>query len=1325
MTTQKNPKLTATSNEVSETSRTSPFDVTVQWIPGSASGSTPRSGLVTTPGAPSDPAGRLNPPRFPDVTVPWIPGSASGSTPRSGLVTTPGAPSDPAGRLNPPRFPDVTVPWIPGSASGSTPRSGLVTTPGAPSDPAGRRISAGSLAWIPPSGNVDQTETFPDYNSSRVIVKFKDGVTQQQMDAVLQANNIRTAITVSLTGAQIWELAANSTADQVVSQNQNNPLLEYIEFDYAIKPAVVPTATIPNDPGFAQLWGLNNTGQAGGTPDADIDAPEAWESQKGSASVVVGVIDTGVDYNHQDLAANIWTNPGEIPNDGIDNDSNGYVDDFRGWDFAYNDSDPMDVYGHGTHVSGTIAAKGNNGIGVTGVSWNSKIMPVKFLNDQGSGYTSNAVLALNYAAKMGVKITNNSWGGGSFSQALYDSIKAAGNSGALFIAAAGNDARDTDASPSYPASYDLPNIISVAATTRTDSLSYFSNYGKTTVDLGAPGSEIYSTTPNNSYATYNGTSMATPHVSGVAALVWSQNPGWTWNQVKAAILDNGDPLPALAGKTLTGKRLNAAKAIGSVPTPPETILVDDRGWYDDTGYHNASNDNYIVGDAIDYYYRNWMSFQLPTFTQPVTAAELIIKAYEVTGSETYQLRDVVTPVDVLKAGGTGKTAIYNDLGEGAIYGSRDFTKADTNQVVTISLNSSLVAALNAKSGQSFAMGGVLTTLNTIRDNEFVYGVSNDSDPNAIQLKLTYGTSLPVVSVVASDPTAQEGVPLNPGRFTLTRTGPTTSSLAVNIGMTGTATNGVDYTTIPSVAIFAAGSAIAVVNVNVIDDALSESTETAILTVLPGSGYVPGSVNPGSLGGSAGSSYASAAGIPAAASATVTILDNDAPVTIIEANDTGWYNSSGNHDSGNTNYLAGDNNLNDGWLYRNWMSFQLPTFTQSVISAKLLINAFSVSGSETYQLRDVITPVAELRAGGTGKTAIYSDLGNGTIYGSRNFTTADSNNIVTINLNSSLVAALNAKSGQAFAMGGLITTLDTVDNSEYVYGFSAGSGNVKLELTFAASLPVVTMAANYSGVSEDGKTDLVYTLTRSGLTTNPLTVNFALSGTATRMTDYKAYGATFTTSTTGTVTFAAGSAVAQVDVVTKADTSKESNETIGLQITSGSGYTIGTVSPVITTIINDDLVANQKGTSGADVLTSGNTKILSGGDGADVLIGEMAGEIFVGGNGIDNITTGLGNDIVSFTAKSQGVDVITDFDPTYDLIQVAATFGGGLTAGQTIDDTQFSKSLSLLTTATRFIYDQTSGGMFFDVDGSGPTAAVKLATLNATLTNFSAENIFVV
>ncbi|MDJ0526250.1 MAG: S8 family serine peptidase, partial [Microcystis sp. M53600_WE12] len=264
---------------------------------------------------------------------------------------------------------------------------------------------------------------------------------------------------------------------------------------------------------------------------------------------------------------------GEIAGDGIDNDGNGYIDDIRGWDFAYNDNNPSDVDGHGTHVSGTIAGKGNNGVGVTGVAWNAKIMPLKFLNDQGSGSTSNAILAINYATAKGVKLTNNSWGGGGYSQALYDAINAAGQAGALFIAAAGNDAKNTDTSPSYPASYNLANIISVASTTRTDALSSFSNYGLTSVDLGAPGSEIYSLAPGGGYATLSGTSMASPHVAGAAALLWSQNPTWTAQQVKNALMNTGEPIAALAGKTVSGKRLNVFNALAGANLPSVTVSV--------------------------------------------------------------------------------------------------------------------------------------------------------------------------------------------------------------------------------------------------------------------------------------------------------------------------------------------------------------------------------------------------------------------------------------------------------------------------------------------------------------------------------------------------------------------------------------------------------------------------------------------------------------------------------------------------------------------------------------------------------------------------------
>ena len=409
--------------------------------------------------------------------------------------------------------------------------------------------------------------------ANQLIVKFKEGVTATQIDKIKNGLGIVSAKTINLTGAQIWKFSGISV-ESVLAKYGASPLFEYIEPDYIVTSgALTPKSTIPNDPSFTQLWGLNNTGQSGGTPDADIDAPEAWDIQKGNPNLVIGVIDSGVDYNHPDLVGNIWTNPSEIAGDSIDNDGNGYVDDIRGWDFAYNDNNPMDVWSHGTHVSGTIAGKGNNGVGVTGVAWNAKIMPLKFLGDNGNGSTSNAILAIDYATAKGVKLTNNSWGGGGFSQALYDSINAAGQLGALFVAAAGNESNNNDANLSYPASYNLANIISVASTIRTDSLSSFSNYGLTSVDLGAPGSDIYSTTPGNTYSTKNGTSMAAPHVTGAAALLWSQNPTWTAQQVKNTLMNTGDSIAALAGKTVSGKRLNVYNALVASSLPSVTIAV--------------------------------------------------------------------------------------------------------------------------------------------------------------------------------------------------------------------------------------------------------------------------------------------------------------------------------------------------------------------------------------------------------------------------------------------------------------------------------------------------------------------------------------------------------------------------------------------------------------------------------------------------------------------------------------------------------------------------------------------------------------------------------
>src|SRR4051812_43848737 len=275
-----------------------------------------------------------------------------------------------------------------------------------------------------------------------------------------------------------------------INRLEDDPRVAYAEPNF-----VLAADRTPGDPSFLQLWGLNNTGQSvngqTGTADADIDAPEAWDVTTGSTAVAVAVIDTGVDFSHPDLAGSQWINPGEdcagCRTNGVDDDDNGYVDDWRGWDFVGNDNDPFDENSHGTHVSGTIGATGANGIGVAGVNWNVRIAALRFLDAAGYGDTAEAVKAVLYAAAAGIPITNNSWGGGEYSQALGDAIAEADRKGTLFVAAAGNETTNTDGGAHYPSNYHSPNVISVAATTSRDQLAYFSNFGATSVDLGAPG----------------------------------------------------------------------------------------------------------------------------------------------------------------------------------------------------------------------------------------------------------------------------------------------------------------------------------------------------------------------------------------------------------------------------------------------------------------------------------------------------------------------------------------------------------------------------------------------------------------------------------------------------------------------------------------------------------------------------------------------------------------------------------------------------------------------------------------------------------------------
>ncbi|NUQ65031.1 MAG: S8 family serine peptidase [Pirellulales bacterium] len=409
------------------------------------------------------------------------------------------------------------------------------------------------------------------HDTSRILVRFRSDAPALPESAIPSGSRYgRTFPLVS--GLREIELEDGVGVEDALAWYRKLPSVLYAEPDYRLQ-----IDAAPGDPQFGQLWGLHNTGQAGGTADADIDAPEAWDVFSGTGATVVAVIDTGVDYTHPDLAANMWRNPAEVAGNARDDDGNGLVDDVYGADFVNGDGNPIDDHGHGTHVAGTIAAVHNNGQGVAGVNPKAKIMALKFLDASGRGSVLDAVAAFDYAVAHGARVSNNSWGGGGFSQALADAIQRARQAGHVVVAAAGNSASNNDTAASYPAGYDFDNILSVAATDRNDRLASFSNFGLASVDIAAPGQEILSTTPGHTYSTFSGTSMATPHVTGVVSLVWDQHPDWTYARVIGQVLATADAIPSLAERTVVGGRLNAAAAVRPDTRGPRIVSSVPRG----------------------------------------------------------------------------------------------------------------------------------------------------------------------------------------------------------------------------------------------------------------------------------------------------------------------------------------------------------------------------------------------------------------------------------------------------------------------------------------------------------------------------------------------------------------------------------------------------------------------------------------------------------------------------------------------------------------------------------------------------------------------------
>lgn len=417
--------------------------------------------------------------------------------------------------------------------------------------------------------------------SNQVLVQFRYGVAdedkeslrgrvQAQVEDVVVSQDRRSDFKGDL---ELWNLPPGLAIAQAVRDLQREATIEFVEPNW-----VYQHQATSNDPYYTNgsLWGMYGDGTSPINPFGS-QAGEAWANKTDCSSVYAGIIDEGMMITHEDLAGNVWTNPYD-PVDGIDNDNNGYIDDVHGWDFAGNNNTVYDGSGddHGTHVSGTVAARGGNSKGVAGVCWQIQLISVKFLGRSG-GTTANAIKAVNYVTDLktrhGLNIvaTNNSWGGGGYSIGLSNAIESAGVSNILFVAAAGNSGVNVDSAPQYPASYPSTNIISVAAIDMSGNLASWSNYGSTSVDLGAPGVSIWSTVPNrkgqSAYSSYSGTSMATPHVTGAAALYAAAHPSAPVAAIKGAILSTVVPTGSLGGKTVTGDRLNISAALCSPSCP--------------------------------------------------------------------------------------------------------------------------------------------------------------------------------------------------------------------------------------------------------------------------------------------------------------------------------------------------------------------------------------------------------------------------------------------------------------------------------------------------------------------------------------------------------------------------------------------------------------------------------------------------------------------------------------------------------------------------------------------------------------------------------------
>ena len=647
-----------------------------------------------------------------------------------------------------------------------------------------------------------------DFAARELLIQYAPGhepvAATQSSYSVLETIHTQAMKGMDFGVMQVVELPENTDVIAAARHFSNQPGVLYAEPNWKLN-----NNAISNDTNYTNgsLWGMEsddsplNIGPAGTTSAFGSQAEEAWNAgYTGSSNIVVGIIDEGIDINHPDLASNIWVNPYEVAGNGVDDDNNGYIDDMNGWDFFYDDNTVYNAGedSHGTHVAGTIGGVGGNGVGVAGVNWDVSMISAKFLGP-GGGYTSDAVRAVDYLTDLktrhGINIvaSNNSWGGGGYSQALHDAILRHAKADILFVAAAGNSTSNNDATISYPSNYSTlsgtvnesaasyEGVIAVASITSAGAISSFSSYGATTVDIGAPGSSIISTVPNNSYATYSGTSMATPHVTGAIALYASKYPDASAEQIRNAILATATPTTALVGKTLTGGRLNVSAALDYNSTPTPSLSVSDA--------------SVTEGNS---------GTQTATYTVTLSAAS-------------------ASSVTVNYATANGTATAGSDYVAGS--GTLTFAPGETSKTIAVTVNGDTTF----ESNETYFVNLSSPSGATLSDSQGTGTIVND-DANPV------GVRINDVSLTEGNRNTRSAT------FTITLTSPLSTAVTVNYATAnGSATAGSDYNSTSGSVRIRAGRTSATVSVTVIGDRTAESNETFFvnLTSVTGTSILDG------------------------------------------------------------------------------------------------------------------------------------------------------------------------------------------------------------------------------------------------------------------------------------------------------------------------------------------------------------------------------------------------------------------------------------------------------------------------------------------------------